>query len=415
MLEAFLSGLGRALNFLKRQKRNYRVAVVRSAANSFLANLTGQYSSIYTVGLGADSVELGTIGSIGGAVSAFLSTPIGWLVDRFGIKPFYIIGVFLLAGEALLYALAKDWHILIAAAILSSIAMRLNGTACSVVCADSVKNRDRVTAQNLCVTFASLTSMISPLLAASLVTLFGGMNVQGIRPLYYLRFAGYGFVLVFLFTQLEEIHHHHQARGEGPGFVASFQELFAGRSYLPKWIVVAVLSSLPSAMTTSFFQLFAYEIKGADQYLLGAMTTATVVARLLFGLPLGRLADRIGRKKVIYILTPLWYASFGLLILSTAPWMLVVAAAFQVFYSISLGIVGAMSIELVNVEQQGRWSGLLNLFRSIVTVPAPFIGGLIWRDLGPIYVFLIPLVIDLVIKLPLLASVSESLQPEATS
>ena len=140
------------------------------------------------------------------------------------------------------------------------------------------------------------------------------------------------------------------------------------------------------------------------------MATATVVARLAFGIPIGRLADKIGRKRVIYLLTPLWYASNLLLAFSTGPITLVLYAAFQAFYTISSGATNAMSMELVPVEQQGKWSGLLGLFAGLLTIPAPIIGGLIWRELGPVYVFLIPIALDLVLRVPLLSTIPETLR-----
>jgi MFS family permease len=139
------------------------------------------------------------------------------------------------------------------------------------------------------------------------------------------------------------------------------------------------------------------------------MATATVVARLVFGIPLGRLADRIGRKRIIYGLTPLWYISNFLLAFSIGPMTLVLYAALQAFYTISSGAAGAMTMELVPVEQQGRWSGLLGLFTGLLTIPAPIIGGLIWRELGPVYVFLIPIALDLLLRVPLLFTVTETL------
>jgi len=125
---------------------------------------------------------------------------------------------------------------------------------------------------------------------------------------------------------------------------------------------------------------------------------------------MGRLADRIGRKRVIYLLTPLWYASNLLLALSSGPITLVLYAAFQAFYTISSGATSAMTMELVPVEQQGRWSGLLGLFAGLVTIPAPIVGGLIWRELGPLYVFLIPIALDLLLRVPLLSTVPETLR-----
>ena len=109
------------------------------------------------------------------------------------------------------------------------------------------------------------------------------------------------------------------------------------------------------------------------------MATATVVATVAFGIPLGRLADRIGRKRVAYLLTPLWYASNLLLVFYPGPITLVLSAFFQAFYTISSGVTNAMTLELVPLEQQGRWSGLLGLFTGLITIPAPIIGGFIWR------------------------------------
>ena len=99
--------------FFARQKHNYKVGVTRAAAGNFLANLTAQYDSIYTVALGANPVQLGTISSIGSGISALISTPVGWMVDRYGIKRFYLLGIGLLAGGTLTYALPPNWRAII--------------------------------------------------------------------------------------------------------------------------------------------------------------------------------------------------------------------------------------------------------------------------------------------------------------
>ena len=194
-----------------------------------------------------------------------------------------------------------------------------------------------------------------------------------------------------------------------PGFIGDFKRLFEGAGPLKRWLVVVSLTWFPMALTTPFLQLFAHQAKGADQYLLGVMATATVLTRVLFGIPLGRLADKIGRKKVIYLLTPLWYASYLLLVFSFSPVTLILAGALQTFYFISSGVTGAMTLELVPVERMGKWSGVIGLFRGLVTVPAPILGGLIWDHLNPIYVFLIPIAADLLFKIPLLSTIPETL------
>ena len=239
----------RILGFIRRQKHNYHVGVERSAANSFFMGLTNQYSAIYAVDLGADSVQLGSLSSVGSAISTLISTPVGWLVDRLGIRPFFLLAIVMSAAGVLLYAVARDWQVLIAAAILTSVSGRLTGTSSSVICADSVQNKDRVTAQNLCGAFSAIVSMISPIFAAYMVTAFGGMNIEGIRPLYYIRFVGYGLIFVLVAAQLREP--RQEQGGKAPaslGFLGDFRRLFEGRPVLRRWIIISALTSLPMPM-----------------------------------------------------------------------------------------------------------------------------------------------------------------------
>jgi len=139
------------------------------------------------------------------------------------------------------------------------------------------------------------------------------------------------------------------------------------------------------------------------------MATATVVARLVFAIPLGRLADRVGRKRVILLLTPLWYLSNLFLAFSVGPATLILYAVLQAFYTISMTITSAMSMELVPLDQQGRWAGLLGLFTGLTTIPAPIIGGLVYRELGPVYLFLLPVLYDLLLRVPLFLTMPETL------
>lgn len=402
-----------ATNFVKRQKRNYRIAITRAALSEFLAKLTYQYDSIYTMALGANAVQLGFIMSVGNGVSSLISTPVGWLVDQYGLKKFWLLGIGLMAGTVLIYAVAPNWKAIIAAMILWWVSKRLMGTGCSVICADSLPNKDRSTGKNLCNTFSSVLSLIAPLVGAFLITESGGMSVEGIRPLYYIRLIGYSFIFLFVATQLREPERIKMSeRKVKLGFIGDFKQLFEQSTDLKKWVVVSCLSLLPLAMIVPFLQVFAHQVKGANQYILGTMTIAMVVVRLLFSIPLGKLADRIGRKKIIYLLAPLWYTSSLLLVFSLNSITLVLAGGLFGFYFISSVVTDSMTLELVPIEQMGRWSGLLGLFGGLVTIPAPLLSGLIWKNISPIYIFLIPVAVDLFLKIPLLTTVPETLHRE---
>jgi len=100
--------LGRASQFVRRQKPNYRVTATRAASSSFLVGLTSQYDSIYAIALGASPIQLGALNSVKGGASAIMSAPTGWLVDRYGVKGFYVAGIALVAVAAAIYGAAPD-------------------------------------------------------------------------------------------------------------------------------------------------------------------------------------------------------------------------------------------------------------------------------------------------------------------
>jgi MFS family permease len=166
-------------------------------------------------------------------------------------------------------------------------------------------------------------------------------------------------------------------------------------------------------MVLPFLHLFAYEVKEANQYTLSLMTVAMVIARIFFGVPCGRLADRLGRKKAIYMLTPLWYLSVVALLLARGPALLVLAGALWGFYPIMAVVTSSMSLELVPVQRMGRWTGVRGLVAGLVAVPAPLVSGLLWRHVGPNSVFVVPVVLDLALRVPLLATVPETLWKES--
>jgi len=73
-------------------------------------------------------------------------------------------------------------------------------------------------------------------------------------------------------------------------------------------------------------------------------------------------------------------------------------------------IWNTMSMEMVAESKRGRWSGMLMLFRNLVRIPAPIIGGILYQMATPALLFLLPLVIDLALRLPILITAPETLK-----
>jgi MFS family permease len=113
--------------------------------------------------------------------------------------------------------------------------------------------------------------------------------------------------------------------------------------YLKRWLVIAAVGQLPMGMVLAFSAVYAHEVKGADALVLGLMTTSAAVVSIVLAVPMGRMADRIGRKRVLYLTIPLFCLSCLVLVWAPGPLALIAAGALQSFYFIGGPIAAAMS------------------------------------------------------------------------
>jgi len=255
---------------------------------------------------------------------------------------------------------------------------------------------------------AGLLGMAGPMLGAWLVTAFGGANAGGIRPVFFVSFIVTLSTFVLILTQLSGKIKRIRPVTK-PHLFRDLHQVMKEGQHLKRWLLIASLNQMPQAMVFPFSQVFAYEVKGANPFILGAMVTGSALASILFAIPLGRMADRVGRKNVLYMTIPLFWISNLMLVWSPKPVFLLIAGILQGFHFIGTPILGAMERELVPPEQMGRWLGITRFFRLLVSACLAFIGGVIWDKIGPQYVFLTFIAIDLFWRAPLLVSMPETL------
>ena len=407
--QAMVGAISKGVGFVRRQQRDWKVTVVRSSLECFFHKMIFPYLSVYTMALGATATQLGIVNSVGMGISGLVSPFLGWTIDRRGVKRIYLIGITLLVISYLTYGVAQYWTIIIIAMVAYWLGIAGSFQGCYVICANCLANEDRATGMSLCETFSmGLLGMMGPMLGALLVTTFGGVNVSGIRPLFFICSVGTIATFFLILTQLSNRRWGSSSESKS-NFFKDLSYVFKKGHNLKRWLLISSLTYLPYSMILPFTQPFAHEVKGADQDILGAMITGFAVIPLVLGIPMGRLADKIGRKRVLYLTIPLVWASSLMLIWAPSPGFLIAAGSLQGFFSISLMVAGAMAYELVPPEQMGRWTGILRLFRMVLSAGAVYLAGVIWDNIGPQYVFLTLIGLDLVIRIPLLIGMPETL------
>ena len=409
-----LSGpLSRAASFIVRQPRDWSITVVRTSLDRLAYQTVFPYLSIYIVALGASATQLGLLNSVGMVIAGVIAPLSGWIIDKTGPKRIYLFGIGLLAVSYAAYFVAQNWLVALLAMAAYWLGFSVSIHSCATVCGNCLANKDRATGMMVCETVAAgLLGMVGPLFGALIVTRFGGANVSGIKPVFVFCLLVTAISFVVVLTKLSNTKWR-VMNAASPNMFSDLGQVMREGKNLKRWLMIAAVAQLPTAMVFPFSQLFAHDFKSATPFVLGAMVTGSAITSILFAVPLGRLADRIGRKKVLYITMPLFWLSNVVLVVSPNMVFLVAAGVLQGFYYVGGPISAAMERELVPAEQMGRWLGIARFFRMPLGAALAVIGGVVWDRIGPQYVFLIFVGLDLAIRLPLLLNMPETLRMRA--
>ena len=285
-----------------------------------------------------------------------------------------------------------------------------SANSCATICGNCLVNRDRATGMMICETVtAGLLGMAGPMLATWFITRSGGISAGTIRPLFFFSLLVTIGTFFLVLRQLSERKYVRPGNGERPHLWKDIAAVLRGGRQLKKWLAIAAVTQLPYGMVLPFMQVYAYQVKGANEFILGAMVAASALSSIVFSVPLGRLADRVGRKKVLYITIPLFWLSNLLLVWAPSPAYLLAAGVLQGFFFIGLPIIAAIERELVPPEQMGRWTGMNRFVKMALGGVLALMAGIIWDTIGPQYLFILTVVIDLVVRMPLLLSIPETL------
>ena len=407
------------MKFLKELDGRVRVAIAGTGIQNLGQSLSGQYNQLYARDLGAGYVEIGSLNSIGAAVSSIVSVPLGWAAEKHSVKRVLLLGLTCAMASATIYALAGSWWVLIPAIILSSIAMRIINPLTDVIFVTCTKPEQSGTVMGLSRVVWGVLNIFAPIIAAIIVANYGGINAQGIRPLYAIQLLLAMFVFLFMASRLQTLPTRVERKKdepgtEGAGFVQYFRELFRDEKWLKRWMALRMIRQFGISIAMPFVPLWMVNMKGADPYILGIMGTTSAIMSSLLQIPAGRLADKIGRKKVFFLLRPITYLGTSLLILAPRPEYLIVVGL--------LGAVGmrggaggvsftpfiTMHWEMVPREKRGRWFGIEGLI-SIMAIPATLLGGILWQYGFMTENLLLPIFLESLVVIPILITVPDTL------
>lgn len=331
---------------------------------------------MYVLSLGASDFDLGLIFAMFAIIQLFTTIPFGLLSDRYGRKPFMILGMLLLAASFSYFPFAQSVAALIACRAVQGLAASATWSSALALVADTYSGTDKGEKLGIVNGAVAVGSIAGPLVGGVL----GDVNFG-------LPFFVVGFLTIIIFFYM--VIRLRLAKKETVEAPIPFREML-GRATKIRNILIIMLIHI---MVATFFGFIEPLM---PPYLTGRFNMSRTEIGLFFGVAfltfaffqpiVGRLSDKFGRKIfivnglialcIINLLIPC-ASSVTLLFL-----LLGVAGIFWSFTFTPLMPLAVESLKSENMETFGTASGLFNLSYTIGYSVGPILGVLISSYFG---------------------------------
>lgn len=235
-------------------------------------------------------------------------------------------------------------------------------------------------------------AMLGPLVAVGILLLAPG-HFNAVFAVS-LCFAILGLAVLVLFVQNKRRERAESAE-ERPGLKSAFKLLAHG-----KYRTLVIVGSGLGLVTISdaFIYLGIQRSMDIENALFPLLFVGSALAFMVLAVPVGRLADRIGRTRVFvggYALLPIVYTSLMIPEIGAVELGLVLLML-GAYYAATDGVLSAAAGGMVPDKEVGSALGLLVTFQSLAKLAASVLFGLLWTAVGiqtAALIFLVALVV----------------------
>ncbi len=405
--------------FWKAQMKDWRTTVVRTSLDRLGYNIIYPYLSLYIIALGASKAQLGIITSIGMLMSGLLGPITGKFIDQQGYKKVYLIGIAFLMAAYFTYAFAQSWVWCILAMMLYYVGAGTAGHCCGTICGNCLKNSDRGKGMLICESLAAgFLGIVGPQIAIFVLVnlVHCDTSAATAHDYHYLFFIPAFLSILAFFVVQKNLSNDRRIAAPRQSYSQVLKEgfgLIRSSRLLQRWVIVAAIGTATQAMILPYIQVFASEVKGASVQTLGTMVTAQAVTSTVCGYFVGAISDKVGRKKVLYVIWPLYWLSLILLMTSKSSATLILAGVLQCFYYFVLTLSAALTLDLVSPEVMGMWLGVERLIGMTISAILAIVAGTVYDTLGPYVLFIGFICLEAFVRMPLLAKMPETLHMNA--
>lgn len=375
-----------------------------------LANLGGgmygSLESLYLEQLGASVTQIGLFYTLAQIMPLLLQIIGGWISDSLGrLKAIAIGSIFGTAAQIILY-LSQSWGVVLLSRVVGTGATSLVGPSFDAFIAEQSEEHNRARVYGVVQTLYGLVSVVGPPL--------GGLIVKASSFKTLLLISA---ILYFCATviRLSMARRTAKPNPQSPQHVplswaglkgnlsGMFSLLFAGG--VITWILITDgVRDISFAISFNFMSLFMEQVGKMNIQTIGIMSGIFGLFTMLFMIPGGWLSDKAGERVGISIGFFLHFIAIGLLAVlppASPAWLY---AIFWALGGVGVGLVAPAYQSLISkcvpTHLRGMAFGLFSTSLGLVSLPAPYIGGLLWKNVSPQFPFAITAVASLLSILP---------------
>ena len=285
--------------------RSFYIVSVASLLFQLTRHTTQPIFSLYVLERGASLLQLGLILSIQSVLMVVVRIPFTMVAERIGKNRMFVIAFVIQATAPLLYAFAPNptWFYIIP--FYQIIALGSFNQLAMATASNMASARRQGDALGRYMTFMSMGMFVGPLITSFLVAYISYRQIYLVTAI----FPVVGLVLFLRYMPRGDFAHRvlRDNGGENPGTLDILKMILRKRNVLVLTLLRTTYS-LSNTVFTSLFPLHAVEKLGFTPSLASLLFSVVGFSNAFIKFPAGRLADRIGAKKVLM-------AAFGTLVL----------------------------------------------------------------------------------------------------
>jgi len=294
-------------------------------------------------------------------------------------KPFVIGGYSLGAVSKILTGLAYTWPLVLFARFIDRLGKGMRTAARDSLLLDNADSTNRGLIFGFHRAFDSLGAVFGPLAALILLAVFK----ENIRLTFFIAFIPAVIAILLLVFFVKET----RKKTTATSYTLSS---FRWSQISPELKVFLLISFLFSTGNSSdAFLLLQAKNLGLTTTLVVLVYVLYNISYTLFSVPLGKLSDRMGAKRVYslgLLVFAVVYFCFGMI--HKSAWLWILFPVYGVYIAATDGISKAYIAEFIQKEESGTYFGAYYTITAIGTFLASFIGGILWSTITPSATFL---------------------------